>query len=201
MTDNVIKPHAKHKINKPEIFRPATDGHIETGKVDPELQRNLPTQHLNLNGDAKPYIPASMRNLYKNQPNYSEAPNYKPNNSNSNNMAYNNSYYPMNNMNMPVYQYPQNNLQMPQNFNQGYNNMSYNMPSQPGVYAPNLAMYNQGYYPPNKPGNYYQNANNNYNYQQQYQPKTHQNNNYQNYNNQKYNRENNVPEKKKEKLI
>ena len=35
-----IKPEAKKKHH--EILRPATEGHIMTGEIDPELERNQP---------------------------------------------------------------------------------------------------------------------------------------------------------------
>ena len=65
--NKIFRPHAKPINSKPPILRPSTDGHIQTDEVDPVIERNIPSNvdKLQLNLNAKKFIPKSMQNLYK----------------------------------------------------------------------------------------------------------------------------------------
>ena len=182
--NKIFKPHAKHVNSKPPILRPSTDGHIQTNEVDPVKERNIPknVDNLQLNLNAKGFIPKSMQYLYKNN-NQNDPKNYKNNN------------YPMN---MPPY-YVYNNAQMNPNFMQNFNNYpTYNMPNQGAPYMQPRMNYAPPpvypSYPPNhgNQGNAFYSGKNNYNNYQQ----NNSQNNYQgnkNYNN----KETNNPQTKK----
>ena len=115
-----LKPKAKHTKSKLSTLRPTTDN-IQTNEIDPDIEKNI---QLNLN--AKQFIPKSMQNLYKGN-NHNEPKNYKINN------------FPMNITPYNVYY----NAKMNPNFMQNYNNyQAINNFAHPSVY-PNYPL-NQG---------------------------------------------------------
>ena len=65
-----LKKMATSEIKKTNILRPSTDNQNLPDEINPELERNQPSVaksdiKLNLNVNAKSFIPKSMRNLYK----------------------------------------------------------------------------------------------------------------------------------------
>ena len=166
------KPEAKHHKNKINIPRPTTEGHILTGEINPELERNIPSANppkLNLNLNAKSFMPKTLQNKQ---------------NQNFNN--YSNQYPPMN---MGFY-HSINNQQMNQGYMPNYNNIpAYPMTNPGNSYIPQQMNYSQGYnYSMNQARAMYQNN---------FQQNNYQNNNFQGNNNNK-NKEINYPQKKTE---
>ena len=179
--NKVIKPVAKHVKHKVNILRPATDGHNLTGEIDPVLERNQPSvlPKLNLNPNAKEFIPKNMKGLYDKKPNDSESQKFKGINN------YNNNNY--SNMNMTPF-FPYNNQQMNPAFMHNFNNFAaYNMQNPGNTFIPPGMNYPHGFnYPatqmnqgrPNYPNNNYTNTYPQNNNQNNYQEKN--NHNYKN---------------------
>ena len=122
-----LKPKAKHPKYKLSTLRPTTDN-IQTNEIDPDIEKNIPKniEKLQLNINAKEFIPKSMLNLYKGN-NHNEPKYYKINN------------FPMNITPYNVYY----NAKMNPNFMQNYNNCQTNNNfAHPSVY-PNYSL-NQG---------------------------------------------------------
>ena len=61
-----LKPKAKHTKSKLSTLRPTKDN-IQTNEIDPDIEKNIPKniEKLQLNINAKQFIPKSMQNLYK----------------------------------------------------------------------------------------------------------------------------------------
>ena len=179
-----IKPEAKKKHH--EILRPTTEGHIMTGEIDPELERNQPDnlkekEKTKLDINSAKFMPKNYKPKTSNQinDNAPKQPNDFKNHVNKYKYSQphtNNNYGKIMNMNMPPYSnvpyyYPQ---QM--NINQGYpNNNQFSGPNFQNFQNP----MNNPNYPPQQqpyPIGYFQNYNN-----QNMIPQN--NNNYNNYNN------------------
>ena len=192
-----IKPEAKKKHH--EILRPTTEGHIMTGEIDPELERNQPDnlkekEKTKLDINSAKFMPKNYKPKTSNQinDNAPKQPNDFKNHVNKYKYSQphtNNNYGKIMNMNMPPYSnvpyyYPQ---QM--NINQGYPNN--NQFSGPNFQNFQNTMNNPNYPPQQQPYpiGYYQNYNN-----QNMIPQN--NNNYNNYNNNYYNRANPNNQKK-----
>ena len=192
-----IKPEAKKKHH--EILRPTTEGHIMTGEIDPELERNQPDnlkekEKTKLDINSAKFMPKNYKPKTSNQinDNAPKQPNDFKNHVNKYKYSQphtNNNYGKIMNMNMPPYSnvpyyYPQ---QM--NINQGYpNNNQFSGPNFQNFQNP----MNNPNYPPQQqpyPIGYFQNFNN-----QNMIPQN--NNNYNNYNNNYYNRANPNNQKK-----